>query len=76
VHHSRIACFIYAINSKDVVGKIHSNGYDGYDFPFYKRIELMKGLASPSGPFVAVGRSPNGARLVWDGEVSFIRLAA
>ena len=35
-HHGRFACFIDAMQRKDVLGEINSKGYDDHDFHFQK----------------------------------------
>jgi len=35
-HQGKVACFIDAMHSEDVLGEINSNGYDCHDFPSQK----------------------------------------
>lgn len=55
-------------------GRLLAVVYDSHDFS--SQSKLMKKFASPSWYLVAVNRNPDGTRLAWDGEVSFIRYTA
>ena len=74
-HESGIACGIRAMNGKDILGEIDSDGDNGgHGLPLpQKTSELMKSSTFPSWHSVAVNRKPHGARLARDGEVPFIR---